>query len=208
MKKRKHSFIPSRAGFTLLEVLIATALFGLVVAGKISVYIMCNKIWHATSLGMQTVRESSLAVARMVYGMETNNGLRAAVSITIDTNVHGHWNGIEYWKTGATPPAPSDSSHYLCGYGGWGDGSWRLIISNMFGGIRYIDYNIDERNMLFWPDTNSLARRLLICNYISAAQVATNAGGTVSLQLTVSKESGMFSSSNTVSTTVKMRNKP
>lgn len=91
---RKHSsfFILhssfSRA-FTLLEVMIATALFGLVVAGTISVYIMCNKIWHSTSISMQAVRESSLALSRLVYGQETNSGLRSASMIILDTNYPG-----------------------------------------------------------------------------------------------------------------------
>ena len=169
---------------------------------------MCNKLWHATSLGMQTTRESSLALSRVVYGLETNSGLRAASMITLNTNVHGHWDGIKYWETGSEPPDAGSASHYLCGYAGWGDGSWRLIYSNTFSGVKYIDYNIQERNLLFLPESTSIANRLLICNYVSSAQVTTNAGGTVSIQLMVEKLDGNFVSSNTVSTSIKMRNKP
>lgn len=163
-----HSaFLP---GFTLLEILIATALFGLVVAGTISVYIMCNKLWHATSLGMRTARESSLALSRIVYGVDTNSGLRAASAVTlINSN----------------------------------DGSWRIGVSNLFGGVRYIDYSRTEEKIRFWPDTNAI-----IGNNVSTSSVTTNVNGTIGIQLTITRQDGMFSSSNTVSTTVKMRNKP
>jgi prepilin-type N-terminal cleavage/methylation domain-containing protein len=204
--------------FTLLEVMIATALFGLVVAGTIEVYIMCNKLWHATSLSMQTSRESSLALSRVIYGMGTNNGLRSASMILLLTNnVYGHpypfADTNKYWENGATPPAAASSLHYThagCGYGA--DGSWRLIISNGFDGVQCVDYNSKMRNILFCPDTNQTTaarqKRLLICNYVSAASVTTNAGGTIGIQLTVEKRDGAFISSNTVSTSVKMRNKP
>ena len=202
MQKAYHS------AFTLLEVMIATALFGLVVAGTIEVYIMCNKLWHVTSLSMQTTRESSLALSRVIYGMETNNGLRSAAMITLNTNVHGHWDGVKYWETGAKPLSAASASHYICGWAGYGDSSWRLTFSNSYGGAKHIDYNSQERNIVFLPASNSIANRLLICNYVSSATVTTNAGGTISLQLTVEKRDGMFISSNTVSTLVKMRNKP
>ena len=216
---RKHSsfFILhssfSRA-FTLLEVLIATALFGLVIAGTIEVYIMCNKLWHATSLSMQTTRESSLALSRMIYGMGTNSGLRTASMIRLNTNseVHSHWDGIKYWETGAKPPSAINPAHYVSVLGDDPhDNSWRLTVSN-YDGVKYIDYNIQQRNILFCPDTNQTSaarqKRILVCNYVSAARVTTNASGTVGIQLTVEKRDGMFISSNTVSTLVKMRNKP
>ena len=77
--------------FTLLEIMIATTLFGLVVAGTISVYIMCNKVWHTTSLSMQTTRDCNFAMSRLIYGVGTNSGLRAATSIAISSNADG-WN--------------------------------------------------------------------------------------------------------------------
>ncbi len=207
--KTGKSDISSRSGFTLLEVLIATALFGLVVVGTIEVYIMCNRLWHATSLNMQTVRASSLALSRMIYGMDTNNGLRAAAMMQLNTNVHGHWDGVKYWETATNkPPAAGNSAHYLCGWSGFGDGSWRLAYSNSYGGTRYIDYNAQERNILFLSASNAIVNRLLVCNYVSAARAVTNANGTLSLLLTVEKHDGMFKSSNTVSTLIKMRNKP
>ena len=194
-------------GFTLLEVMIATALFGLVAAGTIGVYTMCNKLWHTTALSMQAARESSLALTRVIYGLETNGGLRAAAMMTLNTNVHGHWNGVKYWETGARPLAADSAAHYLCGWSSLGDGSWRLTFSNTLHGAKHIDYNIQARNILFLPESGSITNRLLVCNYVSAAKVTTNANGTLGLQLTVEKRDGMFIASNTVSTSVKMRNK-
>jgi len=213
-RRRLHSAFLS--GFTLLEIMIASVLFGLVVAGTLSVYIMCDKIWHATSISMQTVRESSLALSRLVYGLDTNSGLRAAGMVVLNTNVGGHPYVIvnKYWETAANPPpSATNTIHYVhvgCAY--TPDGSWRLTFSNTYGGVKCIDYNIKQRNILFCPDTNQTAearsKRILVCNYVSSAQVTTNASGTVGIQLTVEKRDGRFISSNTVSTSVKMRNKP
>jgi len=204
------------SAFTLLEVMIAVALFGLVMAGTIEVYIICNKLWHATSLSMETSRTASLAIQRMVYGLETNCGLRSAATISF-ANAHGHTiypfpDAYKYWETGAKPPAASDVNYYTCTgtvSGAYApDGSWRLIISNNYDGVKYIDYNIKTRSMLFWPDISSKSTRILVCNYVSAATATVyNVDGTVEIQLTVWKKDGMFVSSNQVSTFVKIRNK-
>ncbi len=155
----------SRSAFTLLEVMIATALFGLVVAGTIEVYIMCNKLWHATSLSMQTTRASSLALSRVIYGMGTNNGLRSASAMNINCS----------------------------------GSNWYMTVSHGFGGVQYIYYN-HQQKILSNADS-------IICKDVSSA-TANNTNGTVGIQLTVEKRNGRFISSNTVSTSVKMRNKP
>ena len=202
--------------FTLLEVMIAIVLFGLVMAGTIEVYIICSKLWHATSLSMDTSRMASLAIQRMVYGLGTNCGLRSASMVALQTNAGGHpypfYDSYKYWETGAQPPSADNTTHYThmqpCAY--VNDGSWRLITSNIFDGVKYIDYNIKMRTLLFCPDTNQTIaarqKRILICNYVSAATVTTNDNGMVEIQLTVWKKDGMFVSSNRVSMFVKKRN--
>lgn len=201
--------VPERAewgAYTLVEIMIAVSLFGLVMAGAIEIYMMCNKLWHATELKMEVTRASSLAVTRIVYGLETNHGLRAASAFTFNTNVHGHWDGAPYWETGAAPLPPSSAMQYLCGSGGLGDGSWRLGYSNNFCGMKYIDYNRQERSLLFLPQSNSIADRMLICNYVKAARITTNLSGTIGIELEVEKRAGNFLASNVVSTLVKIRN--
>ena len=205
----KRTFHISSKGFTLVELMVAAAMFGITMSGAIGVYIMCQKMWQATSLSMATSRGGNLALSRLVYGIGSNNGLRAAAMMQLNTNVHGHWDGVKYWETATNkPPAAGNSAHYLCGWSGFGDGSWRLAYSNSYGGTRYIDYNAQERNILFLSASNAIVNRLLVCNYVSAARAVTNANGTLSLLLTVEKHDGMFKSSNTVSTLIKMRNKP
>lgn len=92
------------SAFTLLETMIVVVLFGLVVAGTTSVYIMCNKLWHATSLSMQTTRDCNFAMSRLVYGVGANNGLRTATSITISSNANG-WH--------MTCPNPFDGNAWI-----------------------------------------------------------------------------------------------
>jgi len=201
--------VPDRRGwraYTLVEIMIAVSLFGLVMTGAIEIYMMCNKLWHATELRMEVTRASSLAITRMVYGLETNHGLRAAAGIYFNTNVHGHWDGVKYWETGADPLPPSSAMQYLCGSGGLSDGSWRLGYSNNFCGMKYIDYNSQERSLLFLPRSNSIADRMLICNYVKSARITTNLAGTIGIELEIEKRVGNFLASNVVSTLVKIRN--
>ncbi len=203
-------------GFTLVELMVAVGLFSLVVAGSVGVYIMCQKIWRATTLNMDTSRMASLAIQRMVYGVGTNSGLRSAASVALDTNVGGHPYVIanDYWETGVPPPVPADPVHYVhvnCAAGGYHsthDGSWRLTFSNAFEGVVCIDYNIKQRNILFCPDTNqtsvAFGKRILIGNYVSSATVTTNAGS-LEINLTVWKKDGMFVASNQASAFIRMR---
>jgi len=200
----------SRSAFTLLEVMIAIALFGLVMAGTIEVYIMCNKLWHATSLSMETSRLASLAIQRMVYGIGTNYGLRSAASISVCTNRHKeeYRPCINYWDalTNA-PPAANSSANDLCLYP-WShpsDGSWRITYSNAFEGVKYIDYIKLQRSIVLWQDTNQAASRASVCNYVINSTVSNTLDGII-IELTVWKKDGMFVSSNQASTFVKMRN--
>lgn len=166
--KRAESDSVSRSGFTMTELMIAVALFGMVVAGTISVYAMCNKLWHATSLRMQTVHESSMALSHMIFGSDTNSGLRSASMIT-NINLSG--------------------------------GSWLMTVYNGSGGSQPIYYNCPQKIL---SNANSI-----ICNDVLTSSVTINAtNGTVRIQLTVEKHNGMFVASNTLSTLVKMRNKP
>lgn len=199
--------------------MIAVALFGLVAAGIIEVFIMCNKYWHSMSLRMQTGQMADMALLKMIGGCGTNTGIREASIVELQTNAYGHPYPLlavnKYWETGASPPAAADSSHYMhvgCAYlAPYGpDGSWRLILSNSSDGIKCIDYNSKMRNLLLSPDTNQTAaarnKRILICNYVSAARITNNADGTVEIQLTVEKRDGLFRASNQAGLFIKKRN--
>lgn len=197
-------------GFSLVELMIAVSLFGLVMAGSFGVYIMCQRLWRATALKMETTRMASMAVERIVYGMGNNSGLRAAAGILIDTNKHKDSISLNYWDiTTNSPPAASNTANDFCSYAPYpGDGSWRIIYSNALEGVRYIDYIKKQRSIVMWPDTNQAASRLLICNYVLNASVSTNSVGGVTISnLVVWKKDGVFVASNQVGTFVKKRNK-
>jgi len=189
-----------RKGFTLVEVIIAVGLFSLVVGGTISVFIMCQQIWHSTSLKMQTTQDGSMAIARMIYGLGTNSGLRAAASVDI-IDAHGWYYSSPYDEY---PPAANSNDHGLItNYSP--NGSWRITFSNSFDGVKRIDYNTIASNIVFWPDISSESSRQLICNYVSSA-AASNTDDGIFVSVTVSRTDGRFTSSNQVGTFVKMRN--
>jgi len=201
--------------FTLLETMIAVALFGLVVAGTIEVFIMCNKFWHGTSLRIQTSQMAAKALSEMIGGYGTNKGIREASMIALQTNAYGHprpfYDSYKYWETGNSPPSATDTWHYVhspCAYGS--DGSWRLFFSNSSDGVKCIDYNVKMRSLLFCPDTNQTTaarnRRILICNYVSAATITNDANGTIAVQLTIEKRDGVFIASNQANMFIKKRN--
>ncbi len=191
-------------GFTLIEVMIAVGLFGLVTTGVLSVYIMCRGIWHSTTLKMGTTRAASMAISRLVYGIETNSGLRSAAAFALDTNCAGVYQS---WVTPTNyPPAANASNHWVDTNWAGADGSWRLTISNQDGRITCIDYNINARNMVFWSNPLDAAGRKLIANHVTAA-VISNRGDGVEIFLTVAQRDGRFTATNRASTFIKRRNK-
>ena len=200
--KEPGTFFNGSLGFTLVELMIATAMFGLTMGGAIGVYVMCQKLWQATSLGMATSRDGNLALSRLVYGIGSNNGFRAASSIVCEDK-KGMWTGTGH----VYPPAPGDPAHFL--NPGSPDGSWRITCSNAFDGKRWIDFNKEASNIVMWveepPSEPHKETRLLICNYVSAAAVSNNASG-VTIQLTIIQRKGRYTSTNQIGTFVKRRN--
>lgn len=204
MKTNIHNAMSSK-GFTLVELMITTGLFGLTMAGAIGVYVMCQKMWQATSLGMGASRDGNLALSRLVYGAGSNNGLRAASSIVYE-DMNGQWTGTGH----VYPPAPGDKDHFL--NSGSPDGSWRITYSNAVDGARCIDFNKVASNIVEWAQPAGVpgtpaerATRQLICNYVSTSSVSTNGGG-VNIQLTIVQRKGRYISTNQIGTFVKRRN--
>lgn len=153
-KKSAFGLLPSTllSAFTLPEVMIATMLFGLVVAGTISVYTMCNKLWHANALSMQTVHESSMALSRIVYGMETNTGLRSASMITNMNLSGGSWRmtvsnslgGCKYIFYNGPQKILSNANSIICS-----DVSTSSVTINATNGIVRIQLTVQKRDGMF-----------------------------------------------------------
>lgn len=73
---------PGRSGFTLSEILIATAISASVIAALLSVYLVCIQSWHRVALVSDATHEGNRCLDRMVYGVGTGMGLRASYSVT------------------------------------------------------------------------------------------------------------------------------
>ncbi|MCX7916405.1 MAG: prepilin-type N-terminal cleavage/methylation domain-containing protein, partial [Verrucomicrobiae bacterium] len=74
MKTRRFT----QQGFTLAEILVAVALASVVVAGTTSLFITFLRSYNNTTLMRNTATQASMGLERMVYGVGTNGGLRAA----------------------------------------------------------------------------------------------------------------------------------
>jgi len=213
----------NRAGFTLIELMIATGIFTFVVAGSLSVYVLCQKFWHSTSLNMQTSQTASMALSKMVYGVGEKSGLRAAASISFaqypsnaatSASLHSHLfpTNYRYWLDANLPPPHhlvnancSSNLDMVCTYATYNDGgSWRLMFSNEFSGVQHLEYNCPYQTLSFGTNYQN---RVLLAAYVSRATIQTNAMG-ITLSVTVGQKNGNLISSNTASTYVRFRNKP
>jgi prepilin-type N-terminal cleavage/methylation domain-containing protein len=202
--------------FTLLELMIAIGLFGLVMAASLGVYVMCQKFWYATALNMQTDMLARMALSRMINGVGTNVGLREATSAVLymypetvanSAYIHSHLTPATYtyWENSSlVPPQDKDAAiTFTCNFPTFDDGgSWRLMFSNAVSGAQYIDYNCPYRTLSL--GTNA-AKRTLLANYVQSAMVSTNGQG-IAVTLTVFRRVGSLVSSNTATSYVQFRN--
>lgn len=96
------------AGFTLTEVMVATALAGLVVAGSVTSMVQIQRLWTLAESEIEGTGEAALAVQKMVSGWNGSPGIRMAewnpgTSPTIVTKNGGDYrieytfNGTNYW---------------------------------------------------------------------------------------------------------------
>jgi len=79
-------------GFTLAEMCISAAILTVVVAGTLSLFVTYLRSYNATTLMRNTSARASLALERMVYGVNSNDGLREVVAAGVSTNYSsGGW---------------------------------------------------------------------------------------------------------------------
>lgn len=100
-------FIYDRGGFTLIEILIAITIMGLVVGGAISVYLMSITAWKEGSVQIALQRKGSLAMEKMVRGVNGRYGIREGRATTL-TLVGS--DRIEVAVDMNDPPTPGDAS--------------------------------------------------------------------------------------------------
>jgi len=74
-------FIYERDGLTLVEVLVASAIATIVIAGSVAFYLMAHTAWIDCSKRVPLQRRASLAMEKMVRGVEGIHGIREADSV-------------------------------------------------------------------------------------------------------------------------------
>ena len=201
--QKSDSGLPTRRGrtgklgFTMTRLMVAAAIFSLVSAGVISLYLACQRVWYATTLNIHAAREVSMALNKIVYGMGTNLGMRSAIRVTLRTNCSSWRTDMEY------PLAATSLSHGII-TPSTPDGSWRMIALNT-NGTQWIDYNVKASNLVFWSAPNTPNSRLKIANYIAGAQVTTNSDG-INITLTAMRQHGEMRGAYEASTFIKLRN--
>jgi prepilin-type N-terminal cleavage/methylation domain-containing protein len=101
MKEASEALGRRRSGYTLVEVLIATALAGMVLAGALAALSNNQRMWIATDNEIEGSGEAMKAVQLMVSGAYGNPGLRMAewdpsVPTPAITTVNGSESRVDY----------------------------------------------------------------------------------------------------------------
>ncbi|MEI6563268.1 MAG: hypothetical protein WCO42_03050 [bacterium] len=162
MKTRSNRIY--RTGFTAVESMITVAISVFIVAGLLTVFIVCNRYWHQTSLDLAITRQGNQCLEKMVFGYGTNIGLRGA-----------------YWVTNRATST-----------------NWRIQSSNYYGEVWYV-YDATNKVVIF----SNKQENCVIGRGIVASQVSTING--LSISLTSQQSDGRYTSSNALSTFVKLR---
>lgn len=84
MNSKKNSLLSKdNSAFTLTEVLTATVIMILALGGILSVYIMVSNLGDIEIIRTKELNEGSLIMEKIIRGVNSNDGLREAVSFTI-----------------------------------------------------------------------------------------------------------------------------
>ncbi|MDD4872845.1 MAG: prepilin-type N-terminal cleavage/methylation domain-containing protein [Kiritimatiellae bacterium] len=85
-----------RNGFSLTEVMLATSVFAMVMAGTMAVYFASNRSWYSSDVQMRCMREADMILQKMVYGIHGSNGLRSAIYTNVVFAVTGALWSVTY----------------------------------------------------------------------------------------------------------------
>ncbi len=107
MNMRNHSRHSQSSGFTLVEVMIASAISTMIMVGLITFFISTYSYWSGVNLRMEADSDVNIAMSRLIYGMGDRLGLRAAAieSVAISRGAGG-W-AVNYDTGGFTPQTNS-----------------------------------------------------------------------------------------------------
>ena len=100
MQPRDSRQYSTRGGFTLVEMMMATSVLVAVVISTLSLFLNLQGSWHTYSLTSQSAQDASVALERIMYGIDTNGGMRSVASTDValvqSNGAQGQTNGA--WR--------------------------------------------------------------------------------------------------------------
>lgn len=185
-----HSYHPKRDGFTLVEVMVASAISTLVLIGLITFFISTYSYWHAVDLRMEADSDVNIAMSRMVYGMGNRLGLRTISKVKNYNKNNAGWS-LTYMTGGEDPPLPGNPPPQ----------------ENSFV------YSVENRSLIFNPGANEqIAGRdiaeaqLTVDGKIITSSAKITEARMITIKLRVEKKQGKFEASREIDTTIHFRN--
>lgn len=104
----KISSSSKRCGFTLAEVIFASAISVIALTGASSLYIYVLRSWHGIENRIEIDSDLNIAVSRMIYGVKDQQGIRAARGVSLNPED----NGWTLWYVTGTVSTQSNSISY------------------------------------------------------------------------------------------------
>ena len=106
------------AAFTLVELLMAVAIFGVVMVAGLGLYTLAQREWVDTDTSVSANHAAGMAMERIVYGYGPNLGLRCARASTVALATDpGGWNLVFLTPDGATQQVSYSSARREIRYG-------------------------------------------------------------------------------------------
>ena len=95
-------------GFTLTEIMVATAIMGIIMAGTLSFFVFTQESLKRNTVEMRSAHQTSMILERLVYGAEAFHGLRGAIA----TNVVSSGTAQNWTMTYSTPGGQTNTISY------------------------------------------------------------------------------------------------
>jgi len=106
---------------TLVEVMVATVIGALVVAGSLMLFVTFLRLYNTTTLMRNTGNAASRALDRMVYGVGSAAGLREAQAstVTFSNTANGGWvltynTNLFFQYFGNSQTISNDTGNLIC----------------------------------------------------------------------------------------------
>jgi prepilin-type N-terminal cleavage/methylation domain-containing protein len=94
-RQEVRRFYYCQKGFTIVEVSLATVIMLLVVAGTAAVYLMAMTTWHEGGAQVMLQRGASIAMEKMVRGVDGTDGIRESQSVACSSGSIQYTSGID-----------------------------------------------------------------------------------------------------------------